>query len=887
MLSCKFCNRPCEDVQNLVLHVKEYHPKRDNLDLPCGELGCSKIFQSFGSRSLHISRSHRKFNKLSQVTVPVSDTSGKSSRNTTPAAFPPSSPGIVGITRQLDRINDSESEILSLQETSHLSFRNPTTHTDHRPPSSSSFKGPEPPKESNLQKPSDSDTDVANSVFENNPMQVSTIQNQRTTEAFNFILYLRSKNTPDATIKCILNKVDSLVKCGIEDYMKATLQESFQQSGIDLSEYINNPERVDRCSRSFQDFRTKWKQDKHIRKSKAFVGPRRIDLDSIPTKGKQGKFKVNRPLKVQTEQLIFISLVDIIIFFMENPEYRELLEFNYPSEDGVFKSYDDGSNFKNMPLLPGYHRILIFVYYDDVNLTDTASSRPTKMAMFYLCIGNLRATHKSSTKFIFLLLSVEQEIFKSYPLSTILSPIVQDLQKLEDGIELSDGTKIHGTLDAFEGDNLATHKAGGFKTGFTAEHLCRTCLAPISLIRTMTIEDPSLLRTAEQYDEMINNLNKCKTTAEFDKLSKEYGLNEDCALNVLRYFHAVYGIPPDIFHDIFEGSLALTLHLVLIRFLKGPKKVMHLNDFNRKMLDFDFGYSETKPSAILPQHLDESAKLHQTGAQMWSLALITPLILGPSVPLGDEYWGNFTSLLEITSLVCGYSISTKMIGYLQIQIQTYLRTFQELYERGLIPKQHFLLHYLTYILRFGPLYNYITLRPEAKHQYFKEMMRKLKNLKNPSVTMSEQHQWYQVHIAEGVLDEDEVGPLKKRNVRDLSFSELLPENSNEVVEIAWLISDGIKFVPQECFVMTAYEDCSPVFGLVETILSLNENPVFVCRRAKTLYFDLHHCAYSIEITQDEYELKTQDQLYSPAVYHAHHVQGEDFIIVKRAVGDIY
>ncbi|KAJ8676133.1 hypothetical protein QAD02_011919 [Eretmocerus hayati] len=1089
MMACKFCGQLIEDANGLVLHMKNYHPKREHLDLPCGESNCSKVFQTFGSRSLHITRHHRKFVKSDRPneTQTIEDDSRDNNqcrnlarsrpvevnsehaevfmqhrkRRNTSLSEAPDPPNIGSISNdtllsqkrpRLDnedledfesqepnngtrlsqkkrkrslhseiceipdsestidgyvppqskpriidenslkerilhcpdesaplnnKISDSDSDISHTRAVklaadryqvvessvrveredlgpngqlgpliprtlvqyhgkrehglitteSHLFSSDFMTLNDLPSTSTSCLKNNQSASEpetklqqANISHPCDSlihvvrvsDSENSNAIFYDHlsgktrfPAETANInsnschadnttnsvmaQDRKRDLAFNLILNLRARNTPESTIKSIIKSFDELIKCNVQEIL-GEINDALLQHGINLSKYVDIPKQIGRCAENFKDFDSKYKQDKYIRGMDSFVGPKRIPLDPVVKKGKQTQIGVNRPLQVQCEQLMYISIVDIIVSFMKNPLYRQLLESVESSNPAILKRFSDGSNFKNNKLLlkslDGYLTVPIFLYYDDVNLTDTASNRPTKMAMFYFTSGNLRASHRSSTKFIYLVLSVEQDIFKTYPLASILECIVKDLQKLENGVQLSDGSIIYGTLAAFLGDNLASHKIGGFKTGFTEEHPCRVCMATLQIIRRMIKEDPKLLRTVPEYDEMIRKLQNCNTAAEYDRLSKEFGLNEDCPLNALQHFHGVYGIPPDIFHDIFEGSSALTLHPLLNHFLKGPDKVMNLDDFNSKMMDFDFGYSETKPSRIFPQHLDENAKLHQTGIQMWSLAIITPLILGPRVPLQDPFWENYTSLLEITMLICGYSISMRMTGYLQIQIETYLRTFQELYERHLIPKQHFLLHYVTYILRFGPLYIYITLRMEAKHQFFKEMMRRLKNLKNPSVTMAEQHQWYQIHVSEGFLDEDEVGPLRESTVADLPFAHILPKDQIKVHEMTCLSSDGIKFVSGQCFVMTKYEDITPEFSLVESILVLNKSPVFACRKAKTVEFDFHYFAYNIEMTE-EYELISPEHLSCPAVFHVHHVDGKQFIMVKRAVGDIY
>ena len=228
-------------------------------------------------------------------------------------------------------------------------------------------------------------------------------------------------------------------------------------------------------------------------------------------------------------------------------------------------------------------------------------------------------------------------------------------------------------------------------------------------------------------------MEKAKTLKKRKGLSTEISINRDSALNSLQHFHILSGLPPDVFHDIMEGNLLKTLQLLLAHFLLGESKVMTVQVFNDKLVEFDYGYFETKPSMILPQHLKDGANLQETGMQIWYLSLFVPFILGPHIDPENEFWKNYLLILEITSLACDYEISATILGYLENIVDEYLTTFRIIYDTHLTPKQHFLTHYPSLFRKFGPLYAYNTLRYEAKHQVLKDFMRKTKCFKNPSL----------------------------------------------------------------------------------------------------------------------------------------------------------
>lgn len=78
---------------------------------------------------------------------------------------------------------------------------------------------------------------------------------------------------------------------------------------------------------------------------------------------------------------------------------------------------------------------------------------------------------------------------------------------------------------------------------------------------------------------------------------------------------------------------------------------------------------------------------------MWCLARMFPLLVGDIVPHGDKNWENFLRLLQIEEIVFAPKLSAELASYLGILVQEYLETFADLYDRTIIPKQHYMVHY--------------------------------------------------------------------------------------------------------------------------------------------------------------------------------------------------
>lgn len=105
-----------------------------------------------------------------------------------------------------------------------------------------------------------------------------------------------------------------------------------------------------------------------------------------------------------------------------------------------------------------------------------------------------------------------------------MEPLIKELKLLEKGIILPNGQKIFGALFAIQGDNLGVHMLCGLKEDFTANRPCRDCMATLQQVRQMTQEDESLLRTPEQHEEQVAEIEEAEGR-EKERLSTEYGIN--------------------------------------------------------------------------------------------------------------------------------------------------------------------------------------------------------------------------------------------------------------------------------------------------------------------------------------------------------------------------
>lgn len=120
------------------------------------------------------------------------------------------------------------------------------------------------------------------------------------------------------------------------------------------------------------------------------------------------------------------------------------------------------------------------------------------------------------------------------------------------------------------------------------------------------------------------------------------------------------------------------------------------------------------------------------------------------VPHGDKNWH-----LLLLNLVLSPSISqgmTVLLKYLIIE-------HHELYpHKNLLPKHHFMIHYLSCIRKIGPLVHMWSMRCEAKHKVFKNT---LKNFKNITKSLTKRHQMAMGYLWDTTpLTQTECEPMK-------------------------------------------------------------------------------------------------------------------------------
>lgn len=611
----------------------------------------------------------------------------------------------------------------------------------------------------------------------------------------------------------------------------------------------------------FKVVETPYKMNKYFEDKFDLVKPTEVFIGHRPeTKRVQGQMQ--QVLAADTCQ--YVSIIDTIKFLFCNNQMQKVYFQCDKGSDGKMYNYCDGSKCSSHPLFSRCPEALqIQLYFDDLETTNPLGTKTKihKMGAVYFCLKNLPPQHNSSLSNIHLCLlfnSIDREV---YGFGKILEPLLEDLKLLETTgvqVDVQGGKKtLYGTICVLTADNLAVHSLCGYLESFSANRFCHFCLVDKRTAQSVFDEDKIEKRTRENYEQHVM-LNDPSAT----------GVKEDSCLNKLHYFHVTENTCVDIMHDILEGVAPLEVRLMLRHFIY-EEKLFDLELLNHRMSCFDYGYEgeKNKPSVILNLRTSDNA-VKQTASQMWCLMQALPFLIGDLVSEKSQHWHLFILLREICSIVFAPVVTYGLAVFLKQLVIEHHTLFKKLYDRNLIPKHHFMIHYSRMMVMFGPISRMWCMRFESKHNPLKKHAHVVGNFKNISKTLSYKHQIQQMYsfkFGEPLSKEFNVanaypvtiGSLKKANV---VLDNLRSINCNLTLNSTIYVSHTVSVLGQTyrtgsvLTLKTRYKG-EPLFGeIIHIIPQIDDVSILMVLRILTMkYFDQHFYAYAIEKTKD-YEL---------------------------------
>ena len=288
--------------------------------------------------------------------------------------------------------------------------------------------------------------------------------------AGNFVMnLLAEQKLTQVDMQAVMSGTDLLIKKKLEELInEASVQ--LQESGCsdEQLEILQNLKTNFMNHDTFTNLKTQHSQIVYFKKKLGLLMPIKVKLPSKP--GTLKRMKSGKHRQAVKEHFIYVPLIDQLQRILNMKDvYSEIKKAKQPIP-GVYSRYEDGVRYHENPLFIAHPDSLqIHVYLDEVQLCNPTGSYDHKVVFVYFSIANLPQKYRSSFQCMNLLSIFEHRQVAKFDYNTLLRPIVDDLKRLEDGIELCiDGKTetIRGTLTAFVADNLASHLCGGFKAGF-------------------------------------------------------------------------------------------------------------------------------------------------------------------------------------------------------------------------------------------------------------------------------------------------------------------------------------------------------------------------------------------------------------------------------------
>ena len=565
------------------------------------------------------------------------------------------------------------------------------------------------------------------------------------------------------------------------------------------------------------------------------------------------------------------------------------------------EDFCDGSLFKNHPLFSqDDYALQIVAFYDEVELCNPLGShvKRHKLGVVFYTLSNISPKYRSSLRMINLAIIATVPVVEKYGIDKVMRPFITDLNTLRNtGVTVSlEGVQrtYKGALLAFLADNLASNLLGGFKLSFSfAYRYCRTCLVTHEQIPTIFDSDSLEKRSLPKHLEQCR-----KVEADVDNhYSKTYGINRRTSLlDIEDYSIFDGGLPHDIMHDVFEGVAPLEIKLLLQNLIQCG--CIHLNDFNKRLSSFDFGYSEThKPPPILNRTLSSGDKSLKSfsASQMILLVRILPFLVADKVDEDNQYWQCFLLLRKIVDIVLCPISSESISTSLKLYITDHHKRFVSLYGTSYYtPKMHFIIHYPEQILAVGPMVRTWTIRHEAKLNFFKQASH-LANFKNITYTLACRHErWMCYQLATGCAVEEKFQfgpPVAGSRVNSLNHESadiqekvrhIMPHVSSEAsfFRPTWMKIFSVTYQPNNAFLIIGSDGLDPIFARLDDLLVIDTHyPLLLVSVCDVLYFDSHFHAFVITVTTNR-QLLCHGQLKDHNIYHATNVGGRLYISLR-------
>lgn len=491
-------------------------------------------------------------------------------------------------------------------------------------------------------------------------------------------------------------------------------------------------------------FNSRHKREKRIIVNPLYVAPQEKAIGTRIEQKWDKTGHTERPFLIQST-LQMVSIISSLKSFFARPENLNMY-FNFQSEHqcvpGVYKYFCCGDVYKSEEFFQlNKNAIQLQLAIDDVEICDPLGSKNNvhKVCNLYFVIRNIPPRYNSKLNNIFLacLCNVDDLKTEKTDINNILEIIVDEILYLEKtGIILDNGQVLKGTLVSLAADNLGTHNALSLVESFRSVYFCRICKVSRECSQDTFKDNIEEFRDRHHYEQMLEIINNCEKV----DFKETFGIKRYCTLNNLKFFDIFKNVSVDIMHDLNEGvvdSLLLNIFMYLTK-NKAIKEIELQNAI--KFYNYPKYFRRDKPSNL--KMGKDRKTLGLNSAQMKCLFLNLPFILAPYENNSHmkKVWPCVKRLLRVFQIVHSEVFDEMLLQELELCTEHFLKTFKDIFVRNLTPKHHFMVHYANIIRRMGPLIYMSMMRFDAKHTFFKNVVRHTNNFININKTMAIKHQ---------------------------------------------------------------------------------------------------------------------------------------------------
>ncbi|KAJ8671385.1 hypothetical protein QAD02_002644 [Eretmocerus hayati] len=397
---------------------------------------------------------------------------------------------------------------------------------------------------------------------------------------------------------------------------------------------------------------------------------------------------------------------------------------------------------------------------------------------------------------------------KKIGIEKFIARLIEELKKVgEVGFEfIVNGKKfkIHLLLTHITGDDLGLNCILGFVCSFHNTHCCQICLAGPEEIRTMTKENPALLRTIDNYEQGLL------------QGSDQSGLTHYSSFNGVGDFHIIPNGCVDVMHDVQEGCGLRIMAKVLLFFVH-KEKLFTIGFIDKALKNFDFGFENSnRPPQINIAYVNEHEKLKISASETLFFIRYFGVIVGHKIEAYYPEWKLYLKLRDVVAVIFKPDISLSEV---------------------LTIKFHNLLHYLKKLGQNGPPTENSAIRFESKHRELKKILLAIECnmnvLKNLGVRLGLRLMRFQFQKYEGLIMK--YGPASGNSMR---FFETEPDSFKYVTVNDFTYKIG-------SIIVARMDENNIEFGRISRIYSCDAVLYFKYEAFDFIGFERDYYVYSV------------------------------------------